>query len=126
MVQEFTQDLVCKIANDGKSLTLYKGFYYYLARPRGSVRNIVVPKGFKSDGFSNFGFNFIVPKFGKGLKCAILHDYLCERFHKGLNSRRFADEIFLEAMLQTKAFSKPKAYLLYFSVRAFAKVKGYL
>lgn len=125
-MQQFTQAIVCEFANDGKSLTLCEGFCYYLARPRGVISRIVVPKGFKSDGFSNFGFNFIVPKFGKGLKCAVLHDYLCEGFHKGLNSRRFADEIFLEAMLQTKAFSKPKAYLLYFLVRAFAKVKGYL
>lgn len=86
---------------------------------------ITVPKGFKSDGFTNFGFDFIVPRFGKGLKCAILHDYLCEGFHSGLNTRKFADEVFLEAMLETRAFCKFKAYLLFFAVRFFAKIKGY-
>lgn len=122
-MQKFTEPIICEFANDGKSLRLFEGFYYYMSKSPHEI--IYVPKGFKSDGFSNFGFNFIVPKFGKGLKCAILHDYLCELFHSGYNSRRFADEIFLESMLATKAFSKPKAYLLYVAVRLFAKIKGY-
>lgn len=86
---------------------------------------IVVPKGFKSDGFTNFGLDFIVPRFGKGLKCAVLHDFLCVGFHNGQNSRAFADSVFLEAMLETKAFGKFKAYLLYYAVRVFARIKGY-
>ena len=135
-LQRFTSPIVCEISNDGKSHTLKLGFYYLRKaqefpkidhKGRFSLPNdaIVVPKGFKSDGFTNFGFDFIVPRFGKGLKCAILHDYLCEGFHSGLNTRKFADEVFLEAMLETRAFCKFKAYLLFFAVRFFAKIKGY-
>lgn len=135
-LQRFTSPIICEISNDGKSYTLKLGFYYlrkaqefpkadhkgHFTLPNGAI---IVPKGFKSDGFTNFGFDFIVPRFGKGLKCAILHDYLCEGFHSGLNTRKFADEVFLEAMLETRAFSKFKAYLLFFAVRIFAKIKGY-
>ena len=138
-LQKFTAPIVCEISNDGKSYTLKKGFYYYRADGEWEEyqsecgetffmfekERIVVPAGFTSDGFTNYGLDFIVPRFGKGLKCAILHDYLCEGFHSGQNTRRFADEIFLEAMLETKAFSKAKAYLLYFAVRFFARIKGY-
>lgn len=135
-LQRFTSPIICEISNDGKSYTLKLGFYYLrkgqefpqidrkgrFTLPNGAI---TVPKGFKSDGFTNFGLDFIVPRFGKGLKCAILHDYLCEGFHSGLNTRKFADEVFLEAMLETKAFCKFKAYLLFFAVRIFAKIKGY-
>lgn len=129
-LQRFTSPIVCEISNDGKSYTLEKGFYYYRAtrcpaEKQSGSSTITVPKGFKSDGFTNFGLDFIVPRFGKGLKCAILHDYLCEGFHSGLNTRKFADEVFLEAMLETRAFCKFKAYLLFFAVRIFAKIKGY-
>ena len=135
-LQRFTSPIVCEISNDGKSYTLKLGFYYLRKAqefPKADHKGrfllpndaIVVPKGFKSDGFTNFGFDFIVPRFGKGLKCAILHDYLCEGFHSGLNTRKFADEVFLEAMLETRAFCKFKAYLLFFAVRIFAKIKGY-
>ncbi|WP_363322669.1 DUF1353 domain-containing protein [uncultured Helicobacter sp.] len=86
----------------------------------------MIPAGFISDGFTNFGFHSFIPKYGKGLKCAILHDYLCEEFHKGKITRLQADRIFLESMLETKAFSKMKCYILYFAVRLFAKIKGYI
>lgn len=51
--------------------------------------------------------------------------HLNSGFHSGLNTRKFADEVFLEAMLETRAFCKFKAYLLFFAVRIFAKIKGY-
>lgn len=129
-LQKFTAPIVCEIANDGKSYTLQKGFFYYRKKDKRSEKSpqndaIVVPKGFKSDGFTNFGLDFIVPRFGKGLKCAVLHDFLCVGFHNGQNNRAFADSVFLEAMLETKAFGKFKAYLLYYAVRVFAKIKGY-
>lgn len=117
----FLKELICKIDNDGKSYALLQGFYY--ESRKGDI--ITIPKGFVSDGFTNFGLHFIVPQYGRGLKCAILHDYLCENFHKGLNSRVYADKIFLESMREVKAFSAFRAYLIYFGVRAFAKVKGY-
>ena len=30
-LQRFTSPIICEISNDGKSYTLEKGFYYYLA-----------------------------------------------------------------------------------------------
>ena len=130
-LQKFTAPIVCEISNDGKTYTLAKGFYYYRADGQwaqyssedGEViyalerDTIEVPRGFKSDGFTNLGFHRLVQKFGKGLKCAILHDYLYEFGREMGISRKEADEIFLEAMLETKAFWKIKAYFLYFCVR---------
>ena len=121
--QPFTAPIVCEIANDGKSYTLQVPFAYYRKDNLGA--QIIVPKGFKSDGFTNFGFHSFIPKYGKGLKCAILHDHLCEQFHKGKITRKEADSIFLESLLETKAFSKPKCYVLYGAVRLYAWVKKY-
>lgn len=121
-LQKFTAPIVCEISNDGKSYTLQKAFCYVR---KDKLNMIIVPKGFTSDGFTNFGLDFIVPRFGKGLKCAVLHDYLCVGFHSKKNTRAFADSVFLEAMLETKAFSKFKAYLLYYAVRIFARIKRY-
>jgi len=120
-LQKFTSPIVCEISNDGRYYTLARGFYYY--RKNFKYERIIVPKGFKSDGFTNLGFDLLVRKYGKGLKCAILHDYLCDCAHAGLNTRKFADDIFLESMLETRAFCKAKAYFLYFCVRAYAKFK---
>lgn len=120
---KFTHPIICEIANDGKSYTLQVPFAYY--RKDNPQELIIVPRGFKSDGFTNFGFHSFIPKYGKGLKCAILHDYLCEQFHKGKITRIEADSLFLESLLETKAFSKPKCYVLYGAVRLYALLKKY-
>ena len=122
--QRFTDPIICEISNDGRYYTLAKGFYYYRRGGKASNDIIAVPQGFKSDGFTNFNCDFLVKKYGKGLKCAILHDYLCENANIGLNTRAFADDIFLESMLETRAFCKAKCYLLYFMVRFWAIIKG--
>lgn len=119
----FTDPIRAEFSNDGKSLTLLQGFFYY--RKGAQENRIEVPEGFKSDGFSNFGLHFIVKRYGRGLKCAILHDYLCEQAHAGKISRKECDEIFLEAMLETKSFNPFKARVIYLGVRIYAKCKGY-
>lgn len=139
-IKPFSSPITCEIANNGKYYKLIDSFCYY---KKGEMSNekrasyfakfgkwckrdeIIVPSGFISDGFSNFGFHSFIPKYGRGLKCAILHDFLCEEFHRGKVSRKYADSIFLESMLETKAFNKVKCYILYFAVRIFAKIKGY-
>lgn len=122
-ITEFTHPIVCEIANDGNTYTLVKGFFYY--RKDNQAEQIVVPEGYVTDGFTNFGFDWFIPRFGKGLKCAILHDYLCDGFHAGRNTRKFADKVFLEAMKETKAFNKFKTYTIYYSVRLYALFKGF-
>lgn len=119
----FTEPIRAEFSNDGKSLTLLQGFFYY--RKGAQERRVEVPEGFKSDGFSNFGLHFVVKRYGRGLKCAILHDYLCEQAHAGKISRKECDEIFLEAMRETRSFSPLKARVIYLGVRIYAKWKGY-
>lgn len=119
----FTDPIRAEFSNDGKSLTLLQGFFYY--RKGAQESRVEVPAGFISDGFSNFGLHFIVKRYGRGLKCAILHDYLCEQAHAGKISRKECDEIFLEAMLETKSFNPFKARVIYLGVRIYAKWKGY-
>lgn len=119
----FTEPIRAEFSNDGRSLTLLQGFYYY--RKGTQESRIEVPEGFKSDGFSNFGLHFIVKRYGRGLKCAILHDYLCEQAHAGNISRKECDEIFLEAMRETRSFSRFKSRLIYLGVRIYAKCKDY-
>ena len=119
----FTDPIRAEFSNDGRSLTLLQGFYYY--RKGAQENRVEVPEGFISDGFSNFGLHFVVKRYGRGLKCAILHDYLCEQAHAGKISRKECDEIFLEAMLETRSFSPFKARVIYLGVRIYAKCKGY-
>lgn len=130
-MQSFTQPIICQISNDGKSYVLYEAFFYVpkehkerLQEGYNSQYCILVPQGFVSDGFTNGGLNFVVQKFGKGLKCAILHDYLCNMAKEGKNTRKYADTMFLEAMLETKAFFKIKAYFLWACVRIYAVCSG--
>lgn len=125
-LQRFTEPIEVRFSNDGKSLTLLQGFYYYRKGSSADDQSAIkVPRGFHTDGFSNFGADFVLPRFGKGLKCAVLHDYLCVEFHAGRVSRAFADKVFLEAMIETGAFSRVKAYMIYASVRIYANFKGY-
>ncbi|WP_104740713.1 DUF1353 domain-containing protein [Helicobacter bizzozeronii] len=129
MPNAFSAPIECILSNDGKSLTLLKGFKFvrYVSKHSHLVfEEIIVPAGFSCDGFTNFGLNQLVPKFGKGLKCAILHDYLCEQAGAGKHSRKYADDVFLEAMLETKAFGTFKAYFLYGCVRGFGIAKAFL
>lgn len=122
----FTEPIEVRFSNDGKSLTLLQGFYYYRKGSSADDQSAIkVPRGFHTDGFSNFGADFVLPRFGKGLKCAVLHDYLCVEFHQGRVSRAFADKVFLEAMIETRAFNRIKAYVIYISVRIYAICKGY-
>lgn len=125
-LQRFTEPIEVRFSNDGKSLTLLQGFFYYRKGSSADDQSAIkVPRGFHTDGFSNFGADFVLPRFGKGLKCAVLHDYLCVEFHAGRVSRAFADKVFLEAMIETGAFSRIKAYVIYISVRIYAFCKGY-
>ncbi len=129
-MQRFSEAIQVEFSNDGKTLKLLKGFYYYLKKDHSET--IAVPNGFITDGFTNMGFHFVIPRYGKGLKCAILHDYMCDVLNGiekkpmdfPINSRKECDDLFLEAMLETKAFSPFKAFVIYLAVRAFAIFKG--
>lgn len=106
-----------------KTFIIEKSFEYY--RKDRTQPSIIVPKGFESDGFTTGFFRFLIPNISIGASCAILHDFLCEKFHKGECSRAFADEVFYEALLETQGVSKFRAKILYLAVRLFALIKGY-
>ena len=44
----------------------------------------------------------------------------------GAKLQRHKGRYILESILETKAFSKIKCYILYFAVWLFAKIKGYI
>ncbi|GHR91467.1 hypothetical protein VN0681_15270 [Helicobacter pylori] len=121
---------MAEFSNDGKSLRLVEGFEYYLKNDHS--KKLIIPSGFSSDGFTNMGFSFIIPRYGSGLKCAILHDYMCDVLNGVIprpdnfliHTRKECDDLFLESMLEVKAFPVFKAVLIYYAVRLFAKVKG--
>ncbi|GAA8365407.1 hypothetical protein HpDR4_02750 [Helicobacter pylori] len=129
-MRKFSEPIVAEFSNDGKRLRLVEGFEYYLKQDHS--KKIIVPSGFTSDGFTNMGFSFVIPRYGSGLKCAILHDYMCDVLNGVvpraqdflIHTRKECDDLFLESMLEVKAFSVFKAVLIYYAVRIFAKVKG--
>ncbi|EJB49754.1 DUF1353 domain-containing protein [Helicobacter pylori] len=129
-MRKFSDPIVAEFSNDGKKLRLVEGFEYYLKQDH--TKKLIVPSGFVSDGFTNMGFSFVIPRYGSGLKCAILHDYMCDVLNGVvpraqdffIHTRKECDDLFLESMLEVKAFSLFKAVLIYYAVRLFAKVKG--
>ncbi|MGL2743920.1 DUF1353 domain-containing protein [Helicobacter pylori] len=129
-MRKFSDPIIAEFSNDGKKLRLIEGFEYYLKQDHS--KKLIVPSGFVSDGFTNMGFSFVIPRYGSGLKCAILHDYMCDVLNGVvpraqdffIHSRKECDDLFLESMLEVKAFSVFKAVLIYYAVRLFAKVKG--
>ena len=121
-LQKFKAPLQCELQDNGKKITLLKGFYYYRKDNPDDI--IIVPAGYVSDGFSSSIFEFLIPRFSVGTKCAVLHDYLCDCFHQNLNTRKYADEVFLEALLETTKM-KFRSYLLYYSVRFYARIKRF-
>ncbi|WP_181233472.1 DUF1353 domain-containing protein [Helicobacter pylori] len=129
-MRKFSEPIVAEFSNDGKRLRLVEGFEYYLKQDHS--KKLIVPSGFSSDGFTNMGFSFVIPRYGSALKCAILHDYMCDVLNGVvsrpqdffINTRQECDDLFLESMLEVKAFSVFKAVFIYFAVCLFAKVKG--
>ncbi len=75
-MRKFSDPIVAEFSNDGKRLRLIEGFEYYLKNDHS--KKLIIPSGFSSDGFTNMGFSFVIPRYGSGLKCAILHDYMCD------------------------------------------------
>ncbi|UOR38621.1 DUF1353 domain-containing protein [Helicobacter pylori] len=129
-MRKFSEPIMAEFSNDGKSLRLVEGFEYYLKNDHS--KKLIIPSGFYSGGWTNMGFSFVIPRYGSGLKCAILHDCMRDVLNGVIprpdnfliHTRKECDDLFLESMLEVKAFSVFKAVLIYYAVRLFAKVKG--
>jgi hypothetical protein len=122
-VSSFTSALIVEDLEDGKNWRVHSPFEYHVGRyPSNEV--IKVPKDFVTDFASTpWGLRWIVPVHGKHGKAAVLHDFLCKQAKEGIVSRKYADEIFYEAMGVLKV-PKWRKYAAYFAVRTFAIVKG--
>lgn len=123
-IQSFTSPRRVEISENGKYMTILTSFRYY--RKDNTKPDIIVPEGFVSDGFSSGIFEFLLPRFGSGLSSAIIHDFiLSTNWERSEMTRKECDEIFLEALLETKAVSKFKAYFLYYCVRFYSFLRRY-
>ncbi len=69
-MRKFSDPIVAEFSNDGKHLRLIEGFEYYLKNDHS--KKLIIPSGFFSDGFTNMGFSFVIPRYGSGLKCTNL------------------------------------------------------
>lgn len=122
-MSSFTTPLKVEIHDNGRLYILTESFHYY--REDKSKENIIVPKGFITDFATTPRILWsVLPPFGRYAKCAVLHDYLCEEFHRGRIKRKEVDKIFLESM---EAISIPffTKWSLYLGVRIYAVFKGY-
>ncbi len=79
-----------------------------------------IKEGYESDGGSipRFLWSILAPS-GKHLRATLLHDWL---YDNRISSRKKADELFLQIMLEDKVV-KWKAYIMYYGVRLFANYK---
>jgi len=68
-------------------------------RYRGNIDHFEVPTGFRTDFASvQRAFQWLLPKYGRYTKAAILHDFLCEQSKAGRFDRDDADGIFRRTM----------------------------
>lgn len=85
---------------------------------RGNVDHFVVESGFTTD-FASVPtiFTWLLPRYGRYTKAAILHDWLCQRAREGLIDRSDADGMFRRSM---RELGVPflKRWLMWAAVRA--------
>lgn len=81
---------------------------------------ITVPKGFKTD-FASIPriFRTLIPPTGKWTNASICHDFLYSEGYKLGISRKKADKIFYDAMIDSHV-ARITANIMWFCVRAFA------
>lgn len=116
-MSEFTDTLLVSPMADGRTWVIQKNFRYYVG-DLDSEEIIRVPTGFQTD-FASVPqpFWFIIPKWGKYGKAAVVHDYC---YWEQSYTRKRSDQIFREAMgvLEVSSWRK---FLMYWAVRLFAR-----
>ena len=99
---------------------------------QGEGYTVRVPTGFISDGFTNYGLHHIVKRFGKGLRAAVIHDYLVNKGSLGIimenellrrPSWKESTEIFRECLIAC-GLSKWRVGLICWGVNVFGRIKG--
>jgi hypothetical protein len=89
----------------------------------GKSDHFIVEKGFKTD-FASVPkiFTWLLPRYGRYTKAAILHDWLCQRAEKGLIDRADADGIFRRSMREL-GVAFLKRWLMWGAVRLDAAIR---
>ena len=122
-MSSFITPLVVSPTFDGRHWRLVKSFSYRVGKPYSGVF-VRVPKEFITDFASIPRFLWFLPYWAKFNKSPVVHDRLYDT-HKVMGkkiSRKRADKIFLEAMLNEWRFHRSRyiiAYLEYLAVRVF-------
>lgn len=115
-MSEFTNPLVLEMLKQRRWL-LYENFEYHIEK-LGSGMVIRVPKGFETDlATIPRLFWSILPPHGYYGKAAVIHDYC---YVNGFVSKRWADDIFLQAMEDLK-IPAWKRIIMYWAVRLFGR-----
>ena len=120
-MSEFTAALVVSPFDNGKTWAIYKEFSYHVGELDSGGDVIVVPVGFGTDFASvPWVFRFLIPRWGKYGKAAVVHDYLysTQEYGDEKHRRRRADEIFREAM-EVLDVAVWRRILMFWAVRAF-------
>ena len=114
-MSEFTDVLLVSPMPDGRTWAIWKEFTYHVGQLN-SGETITVPLGFRTD-FASVPpiFRFLVPRWGKYGKAAIVHDFC---YWKQQYPRERADEIFREAMGVSEV-ARWRIFVMYRAVRLF-------
>lgn len=127
-MSSFTSPLIVTPLDCGRRWRLYEPFQYHIGEMESGIK-VLVPVGFTTD-FASVPWVFwqLIPYWGKYGKAAVVHDYLYQAkliivkkdglSFIGRPSRKYADEIFYEAML-VGGTARWKARLMYLGVRWF-------
>ena len=117
-MSSFTSQLKVAPLDDGESWVLLEPFTYHVGSYPSEI-HYTVPKGFITDFASSPKFVWwLVPPWGKYGKASVVHDYLirAKPAYPVSLTRKYVDDIFLEAMLVLKV-PRWKAQLIYYAVR---------
>lgn len=120
-MSSFTSELKVSPLPNGRDWKLCKSFTYHIGS-KNSRHFIKVPKGFVTDFASVPSFLWWwIPPFGKYLKATVLHDWLYQVHFNYAYDRKYADQVFKEAMI-VGGTPEWKARLMYYGVRLFGWV----
>lgn len=115
-MSQFTTPLRVELLDDYRFKTVDDFTYFVGEKP--SDHRIVVHAGFVTDLASiPRAFWSVLPPHGKYAKAAVLHDWL---YTNGIGSKRYADDVFNEAMKVLRVPSWKRA-VMYRAVRLFGR-----
>lgn len=117
-MSQFTTPLQVEVIGDCQFRTI-ASFIYYVGQ-EGSEEYIAVKSGFVTD-FASVPRVFwsVLPPHGKYAKAAVLHDWL---YTNAIESKRYADDVFNEAM-GVLGVPSWKRWIMYRAVRLFGRGK---